>query len=283
MAPEDQGTWGGGREGHRRAGPGGSKSNLLRALGSHRGWCPGEGQSSRAGRGPSARPQGPDPTPAPPHPPAGNPDRNPGLDFPPSQKKSGPWVPQAGFFGREIRSPPTNPTLWLLSQEPGAGNRGAKSQPLPAAAWAGSEIAEARPGPARGTSAPATGPQHPLCPSAQEGTHLGLGTPRPGAGQARRVRAQPDPLLGHRAGAGSGRGTFLRWRGTGIRLLGRRAGGGQDRPTRQREQRERRLRAANARHTQPAGTPRGSALRGAQICGGTCRPDHLPSPLATGP
>lgn len=204
MAPEDQGTWGGGREGHRRAGPGGSKSHLLRALGSHRGWCPGEGQSSRAGRGPSARPQGPDPTPAPPHPPAGNPDRNPGLDFPPSQKKSGPWVPQAGFFGREIRSPPTNPTLWLLSQEPGAGNRGAKSQPLPAAAWAGSEIAEARPGPR--DQCPRHGTTASSLPVSTGRDPLGAGDTEAWGrtGRARACSARSPPGAQSRCGLGPG-------------------------------------------------------------------------------
>lgn len=107
------------------------QSHVLRALGTHRGWCPGEGQSSRGGRGGSTQPQGPEPTPAPPHPPAGNPDRNPGLDFPPSQKKSGPWVPQAGvFLSRNPVSPPHHPTLRLLSQEPGAGEGGPNHSPF---------------------------------------------------------------------------------------------------------------------------------------------------------
>lgn len=261
MAPEDQGTWGGGRGGHRRAGPGGRKSHLLRALGSHRGWCPGEGQSCRAGRGAQRAAPGPRPDSSPTPSSCWEPRQEPGARLPTFTKEI--WAmgaPGWVFRSRNPVSPHQPDPVAAESGARGGGTGGPNHSAFQQ--QRGQEARLLKPGPARGTSAPATGPQHPLCPSAQEGTHLGLGTPRPGAGQAGRVRARPDPLLRHRAGAGSGRGTFLRWRGTGIRLPGRRAGGGEGRPTQQREQRERRLRAANARHTQPAGTPRGSALRG---------------------
>lgn len=233
VAPEDQATRGGS---HRRAEPGGSENHILRALGTHRGWCPGKG--SPAGRGGGQR--------ATPRPRAGSsPTRPPILllgtqtepraRLPTFAKEI--WAmgaPGWGFFCREIRSP-----LRPAAAESGAraGGGRAKSQPLPAA-WAGSELAEAqlpprgpaRPGPQ--DQHPRHGTKHPLCSPPRKGPawgcgHRGLGQDRPGDAW--------DPVLGH--GAGSGLGTVSRWRGAGIRLQGRRTRGGQGRPTRQREQR----------------------------------------------
>lgn len=96
VAPEDKGAQGG----QRRAGLGGSESFIPRALGSHRGWCTGERavqQGREVGQEPGEQ-WAPEPRAgsSPTQSPAGKPGRNLGLDFPPSQKKSGPWVPRVG-------------------------------------------------------------------------------------------------------------------------------------------------------------------------------------------
>lgn len=167
------------------------QSHVLRALGSHRGWCPGEGQSSRAGRGGSAGPQGPEPTPAPPHPPLGTQTGTRGSTSHLRKRNLGHGCPRLGFFCREIRSPPPPPDPVAAESGARGGGGGAKSQPLPAAAWAGSKIAEAQlppPGPAR-PAGPAPLPrdhsilsarQHRKGPTRGWG-HRGLGQDRLGA------------------------------------------------------------------------------------------------------
>lgn len=96
IAPEDKGVQGG----QRRAGLGGSENFIPRALGSHRGWCTGERavqQGREVGQEPGEQ-WAPEPRAgsSPTQSPAGKPGRNLGRDFPPSQKKSGPWVPRVG-------------------------------------------------------------------------------------------------------------------------------------------------------------------------------------------
>lgn len=190
-------------------------------------------------------------------------------------------APGWGFFFVEKSGLPS--ALRLLSQEPRVGEGGPNHSPFQ---QHGQEVSllkpssrpGACPGPAHRTSTPATGP------SILSALHPGRDPP--GAvdteawGRTGRVmHGWPDPLLGH--GAGWGLGTVSRWRGAGIRLQGRRTGGGQGRPTRQREQQERRQSWRLTAHMDQQGPlgalPCRGCLPGLGGRGELIRPDHPPT------
>lgn len=107
------------------------QSHVLRALGTHRGWCPGEGQSSRGGEGRQHTAPGPraDSSPTPSS--CWEPRQEPGARLPTFAKEI--WAmgaPGWGFFVEKSGLPPHHPTLRLLSQEPGAGEGGPNHSPF---------------------------------------------------------------------------------------------------------------------------------------------------------